>query len=230
MPRPITLRDLTPLDIVVLRDLVRFGVLTNDQIDRRYGDSRITLIQLPLLVAGGFVEPWARLIQDASLFSATPAGARVASCGLRANKPALEHLRHDLAVVDLADYVLAHEADAEWRTEREVARVIGGTGRRSRSRGVQNGPGHRPDGLLLKDDKRWAIELEHSDKGDQRYGDICRWFAQSPRVDGVRWYVDDPKIIARLTRVNREHGFDRDIDVTIQPFPPGVAVRPWVRP
>jgi hypothetical protein len=224
-----TRRDLTAADIVVLQDLVRFGVLAEDQIARRYGDSLIPVFQMPLLVAGSFVEPWAHIIEGPQLFSATALGARVAQCGLKAMKPSLEHVRHDVAVVDLADYLLSHEPGTEWCTERELSRVIGESARRSRSRGSFNGPGHRPDGLLLKDDLRIAIELEHSSKGDYRYASICRWFAQAPRVDGVRWYADDPKVISRIKRVNHQHGFDRDIDVTFHAFPPGLAVRQWVR-
>src|SRR5207253_7572999 len=87
-----------------------------------------------------------------------------------------------------------------------------------------------PIWLLLTDGKRLAIELEHTDKGDLRYAEICRWFALSVRVDGIRWYVDDPKIMARIRRVNEQHGYAQDVDVTYAPFPPGVVVRRWVRP
>jgi len=228
--RPISFQDLIPEDYLVLRDLVRFGVLAEDQINRRYGDSIVTMLQLPLLDAGGFVEPWEFLLCGTQLFSATAYGARAAQCGLRATKPSMQDLRHDIAVVDLADYLLEHEPEAEWRTEREASRVIRGTVRRTRRRGFENGPGHQPDGLLLKSGNVLAVELEHSVKSEQRYADICRWFASTPRVDGVRWYVDDPKIADRVARVNRQHGFDRDVDVTIEPFPPGVALRPWRRP
>jgi hypothetical protein len=50
------------------------------------------------------------------------------------------------------------------------------------------------------------------------------------RVDSVRWYADNPKIMARIRRVSMEHGFAQDIDFSIEPFPPGVALRDWVKP
>ena len=78
--------------------------------------------------------------------------------------------------------------------------------------------------------KASPFSVEHTDKGDLRYAEICRWFALSVRVDGIRWYVDDPKIIARIRRVNEQHGYAQDVDVTYAPFPPGVVVRRWVRP
>ena len=229
MARPINLRDLIPLDILVLRDLVRFGVLANDQIDRRYGHGPLAVSRLALLVEAGLVDPWSRLIEDTAIFSATPAGARISRCGLRPTRPSLEHLRHDVAVVDLADSILEHEPQADFRTEREVARVLRGGSAPARTWGPKP-YGHKPDGLVLTDGKRLAIELEHSDKGDLRYAEICRWFALTVRVDGIRWYVDDPKTLARIRRVNEQHGFAQDVDVTYAPFPPGVVVRRWVPP
>jgi hypothetical protein len=226
----ISLRDLVPHDILVLRDLVRFGALADDQVARRYGNAAFAVDRIARLVDGGLVEQWAPLIQATTLYSATAVGTGVSRCGLRPTRPSLEHLRHDIAVVDLADYLLAQHPDADWRTEREVGRVLRDGPRLMRSRGLRTGPGHRPDGLLLLDGKRLAIELEHTDKGDTRYAHICRWFALNLRVDGVRWYVDDPKIIARLKRANEQHGFGPDIDTRIESFPPGVFVRSWVRP
>jgi len=225
----LTRRDLEPHDITVLRDLVRFGALANDQIDRRYADSALAATRLPRLVESGFVDPWSPLIQDTDVYSATAAGAGAARCGLRATRPSLQHLRHDIAVVDLADSILEHEPHADFRTEREVGRVLRGGSPRTRSWGPRT-YSHKPDGLLLTDGKWLAIELEHTDKGDLRYAEICRWFALSVRVDGIRWYVDDPKIIARIRRVNEQHGYAQDVDVTYAPFPPGVVVRRWVRP
>jgi hypothetical protein len=223
------LRDLVLLDILVLRDLVRFGVLANDQIERRYIDPSLAADRLPHLVEGGLVEAWAPLIQHTAVYSATAAGGRVARCGLRATRPSLQHLRHDIAVVDLADHILEHELVTDWRTEREAGRFLRTGNPATLSWGLKTYH-HKPDGLLLAAGKCLAIELEHSDKGDLRYAEICRWFALNVRVDGIRWYVDDPKTAARIQRVNEQHGFAADVDVSYAPFPAGVAIRPWMRP
>jgi hypothetical protein len=229
MARHLTGRDLEPRDVTVLRDLVRFGALANDQIERRYGDLAHATARLPGLVQSGFVEAWSPLIQDTAVYSATAAGAGVARCGLRATRPSIQHLRHDIAVVDLADFILSHEPRATFHTEREVGRVLRG--------GTRPAPGwgprtyaHKPDGLLVTDGQRLAIELEHTDKGDLRYAEVCRWFALSVRVDGIRWYVDNPTTMARIRRVNEQHGYAQDVEATYLPFPPGVMVRRWVRP
>ncbi len=226
MPHLITLRDLHPLDIVVVRDLVRFGVLADDQIARRYGTAAVAAERLALLEAGGFInKPRADVIHGASIYSASRYGGIVARCGLSATPPSEGHLAHDVAVVDLADYLLARDPHADWKTEREVGRVLRAIGPKMRARGLPKERRHTPDGLLLSTGKCLAIELEHTDKGEQRYIGICRWFALELRLDGVHWYVDNPKIIARINKANRQHGFDRDIDVKVEPFPPGVVVR-----
>jgi hypothetical protein len=225
-----TLRHLQPLDILVLRDLVRFGVMADDQIERRFGGTAISTDRLMLLESGGFInKPRANVIHGTVIYTATRYGTVISRCGVNWRTPLEGHLAHDIAVVDLADYLLEHEPDAEWRTEREVGRELRAVGPAMRARGLPKERRHTPDGLLLNGGKRLAIELEHSDKGEQRYIGICRWFAREVRLDGVRWYVDNPKIIARILKVNRQHGFDRDIDVTVEPFPPGVFVRSQAR-
>src|SRR5207247_4968884 len=71
----ITLRDLHPLDILVLRDLVRFGVLANDHIQRRYGNTAISTDRLVLLESRGFInKPRAEVIQNTVIYTATRYG------------------------------------------------------------------------------------------------------------------------------------------------------------
>jgi len=226
MASVISLRNLHPLDILVLRDLVRFGVLADDQITRRYRDPAIAADRLALLAAGGFInQPRTNVIQGAAIYTTTTYGTAVARCGLAWRLPLEGHLAHDIAVVDLADYLLDKHPEADWKTEREVGRVLRAIGPAMRGRGWPKETRHTPDGLLLGGGKRVAIELEHSDKGNQRYVRICRWFAGELRLDGIHWYVDSPRISARIARANHDHGYDRDIDVKIEPFPPGVVVR-----
>ena len=230
MPRLISKRDLRPLDFGVVRDVVRFGVMATDQIERRYADAALAAVRLPILLSGEFISLWPNVIQGTSVYSATAYGARVADCGLRQSRPYAAHVPHNVALVDLADYLLAHTPAAEWRTEREVDRFLRDVSGSPRRKLRREGKDHRPDGLLLSDGKRLAIELEHSGKSIAEYESICRWFACAVQVDGVRWYVDDPKVGDRIRRVNRQHGFDLDIEVKIEPFPPGVFIRNRVGP
>ena len=83
MAHVITLRDLHPLDILVLRDLVRFGVLADDQIQRRYGHTAISTDRLALLESGGFInKPRANVIQGCVIYTATRYGTVITRCGL----------------------------------------------------------------------------------------------------------------------------------------------------
>lgn len=220
----------------VLVDLARFGVLTLDQVARRLDPKRTTWTAtqrprgLRFLLDHDYVKTGPPLIRDTRLYAATPSGAAMAHAGFRRPWPSLQHLRHDVAVVDLADALLTQFPSAEWIAESQVGRVLHtpGTAHRLTSGPSVPGANHRPDGVLVLDGKRIAVELEHSDKGDQRYATIFRWFALNDRVDAVRWYVDDQQIIDRLRRVGAEYGFAEDVDFSYAAFPPGVIVRPWV--
>jgi hypothetical protein len=133
------------------------------------------------------------------------------------------HLAHDVALVDLADILLASNPGLEWRTEREVRPFLDQIAPPPRR--LPGERPHRPDGVLLAGGDRIAIELEHSDKYEQRYMRISRWFVGEWRLDRVRWYVDNPRIMARLRQVNSQHGFDRDMQIEVEPFPRGVVFR-----
>src|SRR6266852_2870436 len=101
MARVITLRDLHPLDILILRDLVRFGVLADDQIQRRYGNAAVSSNRLALLESGGFINrPRADVIQSTVIYTATRYGTVITRCGLAWRTPREGHLAHDIAVVD----------------------------------------------------------------------------------------------------------------------------------
>ena len=76
MPRVISKRDLRPLDLEVVRDVVRFGVLATDQVERRYGDAALAAVRLPILLSGQFISLWPNVIQGTSVYSATAYGAR----------------------------------------------------------------------------------------------------------------------------------------------------------
>ena len=220
----LTRRDLAPGDVEALRDLVRFGVMADDQIVRRYPDSALALDRIPILKAGGAIFRWTQILEGARLYSPTGLGRHLARVsGVEQRKTSERHLAHDVTLVDLADYLLTSDPSLEWKTEREVQRFLDKVAPPPRL--LRGERPHRPDGLLLCGSERIGIELEHSDKYDQRYITISRWFVREWRLDRVRWYVDNPKIVARLRQVNAQHGFDRDMQIEVVPFPAGVVMR-----
>jgi hypothetical protein len=231
MAASITLKDLNELDMFVLREIVSFGALTGDQIARRYLDEpELAAWRLGMLRDGGFIYHQPNWIKGATVYWATRHGHRVTRLGLRPltnDQPSLVTLRHNLAVVDLADYLLDQDPSAEWRTERKLGRAIGGRPANRLAR-LGGKDGHRPDGLLLAEGKRVAIELEHTPKSETDYASICRWYAAATRIDAMRWFVDHDTTEKRIKQVLDAHGLQADLDVTIERFPPGVVIRPWV--
>jgi hypothetical protein len=216
--------EVDPDDLPALRDLVRFGVMADDQLARRYVDPNLAQARLLHLKEAGIIHRWWESLEGARVYSPTRLARVIAAVpNLRARKTYVGHLAHDVALVDLADYLLAQDAQDRWFTEDEVRGYLD-----------QLAPSphpscgdtrHRPDGLLVTGDARIAIELEHSDKYQARYARISGWFVREWRVDRVRWYVDTPRILQRLREVNERHGFDRDMRIELEEFPPTVRIR-----
>jgi hypothetical protein len=225
-PRPLTVShpDVDPRDLPALRDLVRFGVMSDDQLARRYSDLEFGLARLLHLKEAGIVLRWWESLEGARVYSPTRLARLIAAVrGLRPRVTQATHLAHDVALVDLADHLLAHQTSERWLTEDEVGAYLDQIAPPpAHTRGDTR---HRPDGLLLTGDARIAVELEHSDKYAKRYTRISAWFVREWRVDRVRWYIDRPRILQRLREVNERHGFDRDMRIELQEFPPSVRIR-----
>jgi hypothetical protein len=218
------LPDFDALDLPAVRDLVRFGVMADDQFARRYAVPEFGLSRLPHLTEEGIVDLWSESLEGARIYSPTRRARLVA--GMRdipQHTTRVSHLSHDVGVVDLADYLVTHEAGARWISEFEVRDFLNDIAPAARR--LPGDSRHRPDGLLVTPEARIGIELEHSDKYDQRYTDISAWFIREWRIDRVRWYIDRPRILERLRRVNQQHGFDYEMGIELAPFPPGVRMR-----
>jgi hypothetical protein len=211
-------------DLPALRDLVRFGVMADDQLARRYAEANVAQARLLQLKEAGVVHRWWESLEGARVYSPTRLARLIAAVPrLRARTTYASHLAHDVALVDLADYLLAQDAQHRWFTEDEVRGYLERIAPSPRR--LRGDTRHRPDGLLVTGDARIAIELEHSDKYQVRYARISGWFVREWRVDRVRWYVDSPRILQRLREVNERHGFDRDMRIELEEFPPTVRIR-----
>jgi len=217
--------EVDPVDLPALRDLVRFGVMADDQLARRYPDPALAFTRLPQLKEAGVVDRWWVSLEGNRVYSPTRLTRVITRVpNLHPRTTYVTHLAHDVAVVDLADYLVAQQSDLRWLTEDEVRgfldQIAPAPGR------MRGDARHRPDGLIVENNKvRTAIELEHSEKYRERYALISTWFIKEWRVDRVRWYVDDPHILHTLRDVNQQHGFDRDMRIELMEFPPGVRVR-----
>jgi len=207
--------QLTTRDLEVLRDVVRFGALTVQQVSRRHFSSRQRAnARLAALVAGGYLRGERVWYRGPSIYLATPAGARLADVGLPPGHLAVATLRHHLAVADLAEHLLAEHPGASWVTERELRRD-GMTAVRDRGDGrLLEGLPHVPDGVLvLGDGSRVAVELEASPKRQSAYERIFAWYAGTFDYAAVRWFCPAPAVEARLRKLVERQQVDDLISV-----------------
>jgi hypothetical protein len=219
----LNLRDLDLHEQCVVHEVVRFGVMADYQLIRRYADPAVAYERLEFLRAGGLLVHRSSILEGARVFGATDRARRSTRLGLRRYRRKDDHVAHDVALVDLAEHLLGRFPGAVYRTEYEVGPALDGI--RPPPRTAFGEPRHQPDGLLLTGAEVIGIELEHSVKSDERYRNACRWFACENRIDRVWWFVDHPRVIERLRQIQHELGYDRDIPVDLEPFPAGVRVR-----
>lgn len=227
MPCPLTLQDLDPRDALVMWDLIRFGALADYQVDRRYGGSDITRARLTYMLEQGLVTGSTNRLQDITVYEPTERGYFLCRFGLKRRKVRDWHTAHDIAVVDLADYLQSQYPTGTVRAENQIFRELDCAVEFQKI--ARPDIKRTPDGLLVVDGKRIGIELEHSIKSTSSYEKICRWYALEVRVHQIWWFTDDPAIEARIRQVNQDFDYAEDTHVRYEPFPPGVVIRPRVK-
>lgn len=101
----------------------------------------------------------------------TRTGLTIAGLGYRASEPSLATLAHRHAVARVRATIESHDPQVTWICEREL---------RDGTRGRQ---AHLPDGVLITDRGRTAIEVELTPKTEERVRDILgHLFARYDRV------------------------------------------------
>jgi hypothetical protein len=217
---------LSERDRAVLVHLVRFGALRLDQVARRFFPSlRAARDRLAKLIAAGQVGRG-----PLETYTATERGTRSADIGLPRANVGAGLLVHNLAVVDLADWLLAKEPGSEWVTERELrreaaqqTRAFGGA--RLSDGGRYSEGEHIPDGVLVTATARVAIELELSPKPRLEYERICRWYVRAIEFTTVRWYVRGQALMRRLKEFVER--YDLAECMSVEPLPDDVRVLRW---
>jgi hypothetical protein len=223
---------LTDRDAAILRDVVRFGALTVEQIaGRRFGSAWTAYDRLKALADAGYLE-LVRVWHGApGVYVATPDGTRVADAGLPPARVAAATLGHHLAVADLAERLLAEHPAARWITERELRRdAMAGARERGTGR-LFDGVPHVPDGVLvLPGGPRVAIELERSAKGTARYRSILGWYAGTMAYERVRWFIAERPVRDRIAALVRAERLDDLVSVEAVPAQAAGATPQSVRP
>ena len=212
---------LTPRDRAMLAWVGRHGIVTPEQLARRFfsradGDvgMRVAYRRFTKLESLGLLR------RDATPHSRSPHVIRLTKSGATAGEidiaPARlvePEIRHSLALVDLMEQLTEAQPDCASRTEREIR-----TDRwHERASGTRSpGRGRTPDGeLTLASGKVVAVELDLTPKRTKDFERILRSYKQE-RFDLVWWYVVSGSV-PRLRRVVVDNRADDYVEV-----------RPWV--
>jgi Replication-relaxation len=170
------------------------------------------------LVNAGLVRAERPAFRGRAAYLAAPAGARLADVGLPAARASLLLLPHRLAVVDLADALLAQYAGATWVAERELRRDSMATVRDGRRGQLLTGTPHVPDGVLtLAGGLAIAVELELSGKTTEEYGRILRAYAAALEYRRVWWFCATPALQRKIAELIERERLDDFVGVWALP-------------
>ena len=212
--------QVTPRDRAMLAWIGRHGIVTPDQVARRFfvgsdgvvGKRAAHRRLLKLEICGLVQRDATSLYRSPQVIRITRAGARTGEVDISPARLVEAEIRHSLALVDLMDGLAGAYPDGAVRTEREI-RTDRFHERSSGTRGP--GRGRTPDGeLTLGSGLLVAIELDLTPKRTVTYGRILRSYIQE-RFDRVWWYVV-PGALPRLTKVVADNRADDFVEV-----------RPW---
>ncbi|MGO8687273.1 MAG: hypothetical protein ACLQT7_08880 [Candidatus Dormibacteria bacterium] len=202
---------LSARDRDVLGYAVRHGMVTADQLGARFFASTPSARRrLRTLGAAGLVISDRVLLTLPAVVRATPAGARLAGCDLPPATLDVARIRHNLALVDLSEELLAAHPGSAWTTEREL--------RRDRMRAARAGDRWErqrriPDGLLrLAGGRRIAIELDLTAKRSARLELLAGAYAVDRDVDAVWWYLPSEAAATRMQRLVAQRGLEHLVE------------------
>jgi hypothetical protein len=209
----------TPRDLEVLRYAVRHGMVTPGQLGACFFDSAAAAHRrLRALEAAGLVVSDRLLTAHPSLVRATPRGARLAGCDLAPASLDLARIRHNLALVDLSEELLAAHPGSSWTTERELRRD---RMRTARTGGAWDRQRRVPDGLLrLHGGQRVAIELDLTPKRSARLQLLAGAYAVDREVDTVWWYLPSEVAVARMRGLVAQRGLEHLIEPRLRRVDP----------
>jgi len=212
--------QITPRDREILAWIGRHGIVTPDQVARRFfvrpdGEvgrraayRRVDALIFLRLLRRDPTPFW----RGPKVLRVTSLGVEFGEIGVRPARLVEPELRHSLALVDLTEELAAANKGSVLRTEREIR-----TERwHSRQDGrVRPGKGRTADGeLILKSGKTVAIELDLTPKRSKDFERILRSYRQE-RYDLVWWYVV-PSAVARVRKLVADNRCDDFIEI-----------RPW---
>lgn len=200
---------LTARDQAIAAWVTRHGMVTPQQICGRFFRTMpVTWRRLLKLERLGIIRRDLVRLRFPAVVRTTWRGARLAEVNLGPAPLDVVNCRHHLAVVDLSEELLTVHAHAEWITERELRQE-----RADRHRQDPAAPRYRiPDGLMVLDGRRIAVELNRTPKRTRRLDDLALAYASDAGVDAVWWFLPSPEAVARMLGILRSRGLQHLIE------------------
>jgi hypothetical protein len=192
---------ITQRDMEMLRFATRHGVCTAEQLSRRFFSSDSACWRrLRALENLGLLQRHRTWWQAPRVVMTTPLGTQLANVDLPPARLNLPELEHSLALVDLSEDLLAANPGAQWITERELRRdairrhrLDGMAARAVRVR--------TPDGVIVLEGKRLAVELDLTPKRTEQYEQLLRAYAADRDVEGLWWFARSAAVCDRVTKL-----------------------------
>lgn len=194
---------LTERDVALLQWIARHGVVTAEHIAQRYfAGQSAAYRRLRKLVSLGLIQRDPTHYRSPFVIRVTSAGARVAAVGVGPADLHIAEVPHALALVTLAERLLAAHPGAVLITEREYRAAQ----LRARREGTRPRLGRIPDGVLQLAPEagatRIAIELDLTDKRRYALSRVINAYSEAfdprPDADGfgaVWWFVNPPAVM-----------------------------------
>lgn len=214
---------LTDRDVDILKWVARHGIVTTDQIARKFfptpqGKSACVQRVRKLCTAGPpLLQRDYTHYREPSVLRVTIHGARLADTGLGPARIVPAEVHHALAIVDLAESLLAEHPAASLLTERERR----GERYRDKAAGRLKATGRIADAVLVFPpgsrgrERRVAVELDRSPRSEKDAADVIKAYIAVRDYTEVWWYVR-PNRVDAIRRLTRRMKVDNLIEV-----------RPW---
>ena len=185
---------ITDRDVAILEWIGRHGVVTPQQVGRRFFVHDGQVAQKRAYRRLGKLEELSLIRRDApfhrhpEVVRLRSAGVTLAASDLPPARYVVRQIPHELAVVDLVEELLAKNRGATLQTGREI-RSLRAAERAEGKRRV--GRGRIPDAVLtLKSGKTVAIELQTISKRTRDHQAVIDGYTQE-RFSHVWWYVPE---------------------------------------
>lgn len=211
--------QVTPRDIDILQWVGRHGLVTPDQLGRRFFlredgkvGQRAAYDRIRKLVELGVLQRLPTFYREPHVLRVTRLGADLANNDVGSANLVLSDVRHAIALVDLTEQLLKTNKGSTLETEREF--------RARRLRAIREdkhrlGKGRIPDAVLtLASGEYVAIELDLTPKRRIDIERILRSF-MFERVKRVWWYCASKETVERVREIVRRRKADDFVEVRL---------------